>query len=128
MLIEKPKPLLPPKPDWMGSFFQHHETRFLRNHRFWVEQAKPPEDYIYENLSFDRFNRYCRIAASRLAVVAVLLLCAVGVTKLMKMSRDLSSKIIWEHGTLNRQVGRMAQVGPEGGCVQDLPICLLQAV
>jgi len=41
---------------------------------------------------------------SRLVVVAVLLLCAVGVTKLMKMSRDLSTSIIWKNDILNQQV------------------------
>lgn len=25
-----------------------------------MEQAQPPENYIYENLSFNRFNRFCR--------------------------------------------------------------------
>lgn len=47
--------------DWFASFFQHREARFLHTHGFWVEQAKPPEDYIYENLSYSRFNRFCRV-------------------------------------------------------------------
>jgi hypothetical protein len=50
-----------PATDWLGSFFQHTEARFQRAHGFWVEQAKPPEDYIYENLSYDRFSRFCRL-------------------------------------------------------------------
>lgn len=29
--------------------------------RFWVEDAKPPEDYIYENLHYSRFARYFRM-------------------------------------------------------------------
>jgi predicted Holliday junction resolvase-like endonuclease len=41
---------------------------------------------------------------SRLVVILVLLLCAVAVTKLMKMSRDLQTKIIWKHEQLNQQV------------------------
>lgn len=42
---------------------------------------------------------------SRAVVVAVLLLCAVGVTKLMKMSRDSATKIVWKSNKLNEQVG-----------------------
>lgn len=41
---------------------------------------------------------------SRAIVVAVLLACALGVTKLMKLSQDLSSKLVWKHDTLNAQV------------------------
>jgi hypothetical protein len=45
----------------MGSFFQPQNTRFVGTHSFWVEPAKPPEDYIYENLSYGRVNRWFRL-------------------------------------------------------------------
>jgi hypothetical protein len=32
--------------------------------RFWVEAAKPPEDYIYKNLHYSRFARYTRMVSS----------------------------------------------------------------
>lgn len=34
----------------------------------------------------------------------MLLLCAVGVTKLMKMSRDSATQILWKYGALDQQV------------------------
>lgn len=49
---------------------------------------------------------------SRAVVVAVLLLCAVGVTKLMKMSRDSATKIVWRHDLLNEQVGVLLRIQP----------------
>lgn len=42
--------------------------------------------------------------ASRLVVIAVLIACAVGVSKLMKISQDLSSKIDWDAAKINNQV------------------------
>jgi hypothetical protein len=37
--------------------------------RFWVEAAKPPEDYIYENLHYSRFARYTRMVGCLTASV-----------------------------------------------------------
>ncbi|GBF87433.1 dynein heavy chain axonemal protein [Raphidocelis subcapitata] len=99
---------------WLGSFFQPRDTRFSGAHGYWVERAQPPEDYIYENLSYDRVSRWFRLFLSRAIVVAVLLACALGVTKLMKMSQDLSSMIVWKHGTLNAQVAAAMNARPPG--------------
>jgi hypothetical protein len=49
---------------WFISLFQRRRNKFLGKYRFWVEPAKPPEDYIYENLSVTRFLRYIRLVRS----------------------------------------------------------------
>lgn len=49
---------------WFISLFQRRHNKFLGKYRFWVEPAKPPEDYIYENLSVTRFSRYIRLVRS----------------------------------------------------------------
>jgi hypothetical protein len=50
---------------WLSSWLQKKRYRFLGQHRFWVEQAKPPEDYIYENLYCSRVARYTRMVGQR---------------------------------------------------------------
>ncbi|KAI8468596.1 MAG: hypothetical protein J3K34DRAFT_477538 [Monoraphidium minutum] len=96
---------------WLASFLQPRGGRFPGrapgSHAFWVEQAQPPEDYIYENLSYGRAARWARLAVSRAVVVAVLLLTAVGVTKLMKMSRDSAATVTWRHPLIAGQVAEV---------------------
>lgn len=46
---------------WISSWVQRRRDRFLGKYRYWVEQAQPPEDYIYENLSVPRVSRYIRM-------------------------------------------------------------------
>jgi len=46
---------------WISSWVQRRRDRFLGKYRYWVEQAQPPEDYIYENLSVPRISRYIRM-------------------------------------------------------------------
>jgi hypothetical protein len=48
---------------WISSWLQRRRDRFLGKYRFWVEPAKPPEDYIYENLSVSRLSRYIRMVS-----------------------------------------------------------------
>lgn len=44
----------------------HRKDRFgPEQHRYWLEQAQPPEDYIYENLSVSRPVRLLRLGLSR---------------------------------------------------------------
>ena len=50
---------------WLGTLLQPAATRFAREHRFWVEAARPPEDYIYENLSCNRASRWARVVRGR---------------------------------------------------------------
>lgn len=38
-----------------------HVVQRLNTARYWVEQAKPPEDYLYENLHYSRVARYIRM-------------------------------------------------------------------
>lgn len=48
---------------WISSWLQRRRDRFLGKYRFWVEPAKPPEDYIYENLSVSRLSCYTRMVS-----------------------------------------------------------------
>jgi hypothetical protein len=45
-------------------------ARFKGVHRFWVDQAKPPEDYIYENLSVSKPKKLLRLMLSRWAAAS----------------------------------------------------------
>jgi len=82
----------------MSSFFvqRHRESRFLYKHRYWVERATPPEDYIYENLCVGFFARFARKTFVRFVVLLILFICAVTVTKLSAMSHELQETINWD--------------------------------
>lgn len=63
---------------WAASWFQPRRFRFLGEYRFWVERAKPPEDYVFENLSVSRLSRYARMVRFVCIGEGGLCLCALG--------------------------------------------------
>lgn len=94
---------------WSGSFFQRKSDRFQQQHRFWVEKAMPPEDYIYENLHYGSVNRWIRRTALRVFVFAILVVCAISVTKLQAEARTQTSNLLWDTTTMQGQIA-MAQI------------------
>eukprot|EP00775_Hariotina_reticulata_P011394 gene11394-11542_t len=98
---------------WAGSWLQRKGDRFLGRYRFWVEQAKPPEDYIYENLHHTRASRWIRVGIVRLAVLVVLLISAAAVSKLMAINITSARNITWD---------KDAMVGSISGAMKGMPI------
>ncbi|KAF6256543.1 hypothetical protein COO60DRAFT_95334 [Scenedesmus sp. NREL 46B-D3] len=109
---------------WLSSWLLKRSDRFLGKYRFWVEAAKPPEDYIYENLHYSRVARYTRMAIVRLAVLAILLVSAAAVTKLMAINISSTRNIVWSSDVMQQKITAAMQACAALCCRAGKPLQL----
>lgn len=106
-----------PTTGWRSTWWRqrHSSQRFNGKHRFWVQEACPPEDYLYENLGVGSTNRFLRCTCLRVLVLVVLLACALAVTALMSVNTQFQHTIAWLTGGLEEGLTAAMAATPGGG-------------
>mmetsp|Transcript_8781 Transcript_8781/g.23606 ORF Transcript_8781/g.23606 Transcript_8781/m.23606 type:complete len:1501 (+) Transcript_8781:117-4619(+) len=104
-----------PSLGWAGRLYGRSaatNSQLMRDGKYILkaQRAGAPSDYIFENMTVHRFNRFMHLLLTRTVILIILIACAIIVTGLSSIEVLERSELNWEPDLMKEDIGRAGSV------------------